>query len=331
MKTLLVTVDSLRQDHVGYYGYDRDTTPFLDSLAENHLAFEECYSASCHTREAMPPILTGKRPENCLKRYGLKTETVAEKLQENGVTTTAFLTAPYLIRANGYHRGFDRFYSDYRFGRSNVTMNLEYLYKAARDRHYSTGLPMNQKVAEAVTQSEETFTWAHYMDVHQPYNKFEKWRWGEKISRRKLQFIFRKAKHFPLSLTEKEQEILIDAYDNSVRCFDDTMEDLFSRIPDDVNVFIVADHGESLGEDGNYEHRRHLRDELIEVPLVVRGGSSGRVEYPVSTIDIAPTIAEKYGVSMEAEGAPLESEEDRDIQASCRHLWKRKKRTVETD
>ncbi|MFB6292078.1 MAG: sulfatase, partial [Candidatus Nanohaloarchaea archaeon] len=322
MKTLLVTVDSLRRDHIGYHGYERDTTPFLDSLARDNLVFEECYSASCHTREAVPPILTGKHPENCLDRYELQAETIAEKLGKNGVKTTAFLTAPYLIRANCYHRGFDEFYSDYRFGYSNLAMQLEYVYKVFKDRHYGTGLPMNQKVAEAVTRAEETFTWAHYMDVHQPYNKFDEWRWGEKISPRRLQLIFRKAKHFPLSLTKKEREILVDAYDNSVRRFDETMEDLFSRIPDDTKVFIVADHGESLGEDGNYEHRRHLRDELIEVPLIVRNGDSGTVEQPVSTTDIAPTIADIYGVDMETEGARLDSREDRDIRASCRRMWK---------
>ena len=96
MRTLLITIDALRKDHLGYFGYERNTTPFLDKLAEENTVFKNCWSASCHTRESIPSILSGEKPENCISGYyRLDSSTIAEKLPEE-VETSAVTTGCYL-------------------------------------------------------------------------------------------------------------------------------------------------------------------------------------------------------------------------------------------
>jgi Predicted membrane-associated, metal-dependent hydrolase len=127
MRTLLITIDALRKDHLSHYGYDRNTTPFLDKLAKENTIFENCYSASCHTREAIPSILTGQKPENCIKGYyKLKTSTIPEKLPKK-VDTKAIVTGCYLTRTENYDKGFNRFTSDYHHGSNIITRQIEYI------------------------------------------------------------------------------------------------------------------------------------------------------------------------------------------------------------
>jgi arylsulfatase len=111
MNFVLVTVDSLRADRVGD-GYARNTTPFLDGLADGALFFERAYSPSSHTREAVPSILTGCYPSNAVTRtYRMTEPTVAQILQDAGYETGGFVSGPFFTARKGYEDGFDTFES----------------------------------------------------------------------------------------------------------------------------------------------------------------------------------------------------------------------------
>jgi len=166
------------------------------------------------------------------------------------------------------------------------------------------------------------------MDVNAPYDNYPKTHFGEDIAKRKLQYLFRKANYRPSLMTEEERNKLIDAYDNSIRNLDRQIEQLISEIPEDTTVIIVGDHGELFGEYGRYEHPRKLVDELLEVPLIIKNREDKEVEKPVSTIDIAPTIAERYKTQLDCDDISLETEESKITEASCSKFWQRMKRKI---
>jgi arylsulfatase len=327
MRTLLITVDAFRKDHIGYYGYDRNTTPFLDKLAKENTVFKNCYSASCHTREAIPSILTGKKPENCLKgHYRLNAPTIPEKLPDE-INTTGITTGCYLTKTERLHKGFDNFKSDYSLGGNIITRQIEYAAHVLLEKQHNPAENQKEDIIQSL-ESEESFVWTHLMDVHAPYNKYEETHFGEDISRRRLQYLFRKANHTPSLMKEEERNQLIDAYDNSLRHLDSKLKEIIAEIPDDTQVIIVGDHGELLGERGEYEHPRKLVEELIEVPLIIKDGKKKEVERKVSTINIAPTVTEKYGVELSGEGQNLYSRRESNIEISCRKNWKRLHKTI---
>ena len=326
MNFLLITVDSLRADHIGRNGYRRNTTPFLDELAEEAVFFERAYSPSSHTREAVPSILTGFYPSQAVTRtYRIRKPTVARRLSDTGYETGAFLSAPFFTARNGYEDGFDRFDSAY--PRRFFPMVLRYWWEILTNSQFRDGYDVNDALVSFAEEADKPFFgWGHYMEPHAPYNRAEKGWFGDGMTERGTQMTFRKAKHLPSRLTDAEgKRVLKDQYDNSVRQFDRVMRDLFERLGDagmldDTVIFITSDHGEMLGENGEYEHGQALSPELLRVPLWVRDGEHSKtVEKPVSTVDILPTVAEIADVGVECEGVPLlgeTAESLRDIRAS---------------
>jgi len=138
------------------------------------------------------------------------------------------------------------------------------------------------------------------MDVHAPYNRDGETWFGDGMSERETQMVFRKAKYLPSRVSSDERRALVDEYDNGVRRFDEVMRDLFGRLESEgvlegTVVFVTSDHGESLGENNEYAHRQALSPEVLRVPLWISGDGDETVRKPVSTVDILPTIAEKTG------------------------------------
>ncbi len=324
MNVLLVTVDSLRADRVGYNGYSRNTTPFLDSLADDGVFFRRAYSPSSHTREAVPSILTGTYPSSAVtRRYRIRQPTVARLLSAEGYETGAFLSAPFFTTGKGYDDGFDRFDSAY--SRYSAGMFAQYGWEILTNSHYRDGFDVNGSLVSFVRDAEEPFfAWGHYMDVHAPYNRSDEQWFGEGMDGRETQMAFRKAKYLPSRVSPDERRALADEYDNGVRLFDEVMRDLFDRLNeagalDDTIVFVTSDHGEALGENGEFAHRQALSPEVLRVPLWVYGDGDENVRKPVSTVDILPTIAEKTGVSVDCDGVRLRKNDDdalREIRAS---------------
>ena len=325
MNVLLITVDSFRADRLGCNGYRRSTTPFLDSLVEDSVFFERAYSPSSHTREAVPSILTGTYPSRAVtRRYRILKPTVARLLRHEGYDTGAFVSAPFFTSGKGYDDGFRVFDSAY--SRNGARMLAEYGRDILSNSHFRDGYDLNDSLVGFAEDADEPFfAWGHYMEPHAPYNRADETWFGDGAYDREIQMVFRKAKYVPSTVTEGEHRALVDAYDNCVRQFDEVMRDLFGQLEnagllDETVVFVTADHGESLGEGGVYAHRR-LRPEVLRVPLWMcppHGGGAGdeNVKEPVSTVDILPTVAEKVGLEVDTDGAPLRDDTLRDIRAS---------------
>lgn len=326
MNVLLITVDSLRADRIGRNGYGRDTTPFLDELSDEAAFFERAYSPSSHTREAVPSILTGFYPSQAVTRtYGIRETTIGSLLSDADYETGAFLSGPFFTARRGYEEGFDAFDSEY--SRYFPPMVAQYWWKILSNGRFRDGYDINDSILSFAEGAEEPFfAWGHYMDVHAPYTRSGEKRFDDGVGDREAQVAFRKAKHTPFA-TDEDRSTLIDLYDNSVRYFDGAMRDLFERLDEagileDTVVFLTSDHGEMLGENGEYEHGQCLSPELLRVPLwMYDGEGDDNVEKPVSTVDIFPTVAEKVGLEVEHEcdGVSLRRDDRgalRDIRAS---------------
>jgi len=306
---VLLSLDALRADHLGCYGYGRDTSPVLDEFADESIRFTNAYSASSHTREAVPALLTGEYPDIAIDSgYHLATETVASTLSEEGLATAGFHSNPFVSRAYGFDRGFDHFDDDLHLGQNKLIALAQRAFDKLRNRHYARADEINERSLswlDGLDGDEPFFLWNHYMDTHGPYEPPGEYatRYADRgLSGRDAQSLYQRAIDNPESITEDERQWLIDLYDGEIRYNDAEigvfLEELREReLLEESLVIVTADHGDAFGEHGYYEHPRYLHDEITHVPLFVRppGGRSETVDAPASTLDIARTIESVFG------------------------------------
>ncbi len=323
---ILLSFDALRADHLGCYGYDRETSPTLDQFAADSIRFKNAYSASSHTREAVPALLTGEYPDTAIDyTYRLATETIASTLRDEGFATAGFHSNPFVSRAYGFDRGFDEFDDDLHFGQHKLIALAQRALDKLRNRHYARAGEINERSLswiDSLHGDEPFFLWNHYMDTHGPYEppgEYETLYHDDGLSGRDAQSLYRRAIKDPDSITDDEQELLIDLYDAEIRYNDAKIGDFLDALRErgilDRSLLIVtADHGDAFGEHGYYEHPRYLHDEITKVPLLVRppGGADGVVETPTSTLDVAATISAAIGADADHEGRSLLDIADKD-------------------
>lgn len=316
----LLTIDALRADHLSCYGYSRQT-PFFNTLAEDMTFFESAFSVSSHTREAMPPLLSGYRPERFAANGFVQvqeSETLAGRLRSAGYQTGGFHSNPYLSRAYGFDTGFDEFFDDLLLGQNKfVALAQQALNKFVLNRgeYYARAPEINRRSLEWFdTRNEPAFLWNHYMDPHGPYCAPERHYAQQELSASDAESLYRRSWKAPESITEDEQKLLLDSYDDEIRYLDSQLESFFDELRErgllaDALVIVTADHGDAFGEHGYYTHPRYLHEELIRIPLFVSlpGSQNQTVKIPVSTIDIVPTILESAQVGVSSlPGNPLQ-------------------------
>jgi arylsulfatase len=317
---ILLSADALRADHLSCYGYHRETSPVLDELAEESIRFTNAYSASSHTREAVPALLTGEYPDVAVdSNYHLDSDTMASILSEDGFSTAGFHSNPYVSRAYGYDRGFDVFDDDLHLGQHKLIALAQRAWDKIRDRHYARAEEINErslKWIDSLDSGESLFLWNHYMDTHGPYEPPEGYATlytDRTISNRDAQSLYQRAIHNPDSITDEERQLLIDLYDAEIKYNDawigEMLESLRERgLLEESLLIVTADHGDAFGEHGYYEHPRYLHDEITHVPMFVRppGGSTGQKETtPVSTLDVMATIKRVVSQEPAVEGMSL--------------------------
>ncbi|QCJ45968.1 sulfatase [Haloprofundus sp. MHR1] len=317
---ILLSADALRADHLSCHGYHRETSPVLDDLAKESLHFTNTYSASSHTREAVPALLTGKYPDAAIcSDYRLATDTVASTLSNAGFKTGGFHSNPFVSRAYGFDRGFDKFDDDLHLGQHKLIALAQRALDKLRNRHYARAEEINErslKWVDSLNEDGSFFLWNHYMDTHGPYEPpgdYATLYSDHGLSSRDAQSLYKHAINDPDSITDDERQLLIDLYDAEIRYIDERigefLDDLRERgIIEKSVVIFTADHGDAFGEHGYYEHPRYLHDEITKVPLLVRppGGAGGKkVTAPASTLDIAATIDDIVSIDNEWEGESL--------------------------
>jgi len=274
---ILITVDTLRADHVGCYGAQTVKTPTLDALARDGVVFERAISQVPLTWPSHAVILTGTFPfQNGVQDFtgqplALQFLTVSQAFQQAGYATGAVVSAFVLDRSWGLARGFD-FYDD--------------AFSAETFEKKDAGLVdrrAGESVAHAIAWLKKTprrpfFLWLHLYDPHSPYDPPEPYR------------------------TEYRSHL----YDGEIAYADHELGNLMSwlkqnRLYDSSLIVALSDHGESLGEHGEDEHGFFVYNATVHVPLIVKppagsGITAGRYREPVETTAVAPTLLQLAGV-----------------------------------
>ncbi|WP_256465440.1 sulfatase [Halorientalis marina] len=316
-----VTYDSLRADHCGYMGYERDTTPHLDQLADEGVGFTNAISPASRTNPSMAGIFTGEpmvargqvaNPEHArrhLSRYG----TLAESLSQRGYQTGAFNPNAYASRHYGFDRGFD-YFEDFLFSTDRYqdvfqkhlsdstlyTLVRNFRNYLRREEAFKTWDRYIDQIEDWVhQQSEPFFLWVFSLDTHFPHLTPRKYRkWSSLFDQyyynwRCNQLI----DDMDPNLSEKEVQKIINIYDDSIRFGDVLLYELQERLADFDPVYIVfGDHGEAFGERDIYGHfYPSLYEENIHVPLVVSEPVTG-IQDPSQPLSLThiPTILEQF-------------------------------------
>jgi len=281
------------------------------------LRFSNSYSASANTREGVPALLTGKYSDVAIdESFKLDVDTVGNILSEEGFSTAAFHSNPYASRAFGMDRGFDRFDDDLHLGNHKLIALIQRALDKLRNRHYARANEINDRSLAWIDERESPFfLWNHYMDTHGPYEPPGEFRTKyakREISDRDAQSLYRRAIKDPESITDDEQQLLIDLYDGEIRYNDEQirvfLDELRKRdLIEDSLIIFTADHGDAFGEHGYYEHPRYLHPELTHVPLFVRppGGADKTIDVPASTLDVVATIEDAIGREGSGDGVSL--------------------------
>jgi arylsulfatase len=308
---ILLTIDALRADHLSCYGYERETTPFLDEFASESWRFENAYSASSHTREAIPAMLAGKHPNDAVGEEFTRGAEIIPMVLPDEYASGAFHSNPYVSRAYGYDGGFDHFYDDLRLGRNKLIALAQRAldkFVLKRGDYHARAEDINQVALEwldLLPDDQPFFLWNHYMDVHGPYNPpegYSRWHDGS-IAGGKAQRLYSRCVSEPDSIKPSEKRLLKSLYDGEIRYLDEHLESLIDDLMErghltDSLLIVAADHGDLFGEHNRFGHPRFLFEELLRVPLVINTSNSGPDEfgYPVSTLDIVPTIFDWIGI-----------------------------------
>jgi choline-sulfatase len=278
----LITIDTLRADHVGCYGYKQIETPALDGLAADGVRFTEAFTHSPITNTSHISILTGLLPSvHGVTDFGIPLSpqhvTAAELLKKQGYQTAAFIGAVILdsnTLAPGLDRGFD-FYDN--FPAKTDT-------KERWGRVERRGMEVVEH-AEGWFDKHRTgphFVWVHMYDPHDPYEP-------------------------PAPFSEKYKDHL---YDGEIAYADSALAHWIAFLKkagvyDNAIVIVTGDHGEGLGEHGEETHGLFLYDSTLHIPLIVKMPAAANrgsvIDAEVRTTDILPTILSVTGVALPAE------------------------------
>lgn len=295
---ILISIDTLRPDHLGVYGYHRNTSPYIDEMAKNSIIFENAYAQSPNTIISHATMLTSLYPlvHGVTPSYRLEPEieTIAEYFKKQGYITGGFTThGAWLNRKMGFDQGFDDFYS-----------------------RFVSGDNINQRVFAFLEKnaSKNFFLFVHYYDPHSDYRQlpYDTRTHFDRTFCRDYQGSFTGcrgnlcASKLLGSIDESEGEstfsaedlqYIIDLYDGGILYTDYQVGRLFEELKregiyENAIILITADHGEEFLEHGKFLHDQ-LYKEVMRVPLIIKfPGSQSRVRKttPVGVIDIMPTL-----------------------------------------
>jgi arylsulfatase A-like enzyme len=300
-RVILISIDSLRADHVGCYGYSRRTTPHIDSLATNGFVFNNCIAQSSWTLPSHASLLTSlfvKTHGACGPNEGVspKALVIAEELRRHGYATAAFVTAPFLLPQYGMNQGFDLYDA-----RCSSVRHI--------DSHHDVTNPcVHRRAGEWLNEwhSVPFFLFLHYWDVHYdyvppaPYDTMFDPSYQGSITGRD----FAKNVLVRPGMPQRDLEHLIALYDGEIAYTDAYVGELLRNlarlgIADETLVIVTSDHGDEFLEHGATGHGHTLYQELIRVPLIWAepGGGDGPclLDNVVQLVDIAPSILEYLG------------------------------------
>jgi arylsulfatase A-like enzyme/Tfp pilus assembly protein PilF len=283
---VVITVDTLRADHLGCYGYKQIHTPNIDGLAADSARFERAFTPVPITLPSHTVIFTGTYPmlngmhDFSGNRLGAQQQTLASVLKENGYTTGAVVASAVLDSRFGLNRGFDFYYDHFDFNRLEES-NLDEMER-----------PGNVVADQALNwlsknYQKQFFLWMHLYDPHYPYRP-------------------------PAPYSEEYKSHL---YDGEIAFADEQVGRLLRFLKEkglyrNTLIVLSGDHGEGLGEHGEATHGFFIYNSTLHVPLIFhlpRAATAHEVTTPVSTADIMPTVLQvlKIAVPSQVQGTSL--------------------------
>ncbi len=271
---ILLSIDTLRADHLGFYGYERATSPFLDELSARSLVVERMIAESATTDSShmtmftsLPSPLHGVDFRTLLAPIAVPVVTLAEAFRSEGFDTAAFTENGPLLHARGFELGFAR-----------------YVENVSPDIRAPVGLvkrTLNQARAWLSDQRDRPFfLFLHTFQVHAPY---------------------RPPKQYGQLFGKQSSKSVL--YDREIRYVDAQLRDFVNWLAsegvlDDTILVILSDHGEEFHEHGNVGHATLPYETVLHVPLLFAGSGLpvGRLAGPFAHIDLMPTLLELAGV-----------------------------------
>lgn len=330
---VLISIDTLRPDHLGFYGYDRPTSPNLDALAEESLVFDHAFAPAPHTLPSHASMFTGLYPHEhgAGHRYPEaplpeKIQTLAEALSDEGYQTIGFSAGGMMSQRYGLSQGFDEW-------TERQPANLKSVMPAVFDALGRAG-------------SDPLFLFLHTYDVHGPFEQPEEYRYFKAAegapripSQDWVKLLTSKAhKYHKLGRFQGLPDVLA-SYDSGIRFVDIQLARLFEQLRsrgafDNTLLIVTSDHGETILDHGRYIGHAYTLDEgVVRIPLLVKfpfSRKAGRHDGLVQLVDIVPMVLDEVDIEPEAELAdsPLERNKGREwVQGEASHTGARYLRT----
>jgi arylsulfatase A-like enzyme len=298
---ILISIDTLRADHLGCYGYPKNTSPHIDTLASDGTLFMNSFSSSPWTLPSHVSIMTSlfgvhHQISNGTEKITSSLLTLADVLRINHFFNTAFTGGGFVSAHYGFSKGFDAYHE----GTGSITHinSAELMYKA-----FSNWLNKNER--------KRFFLFLHTYQTHDPYsghppytNQFlhENSKWTNLDFMGYLggwEGIFKK-------LPENERDNAVGLYDGEIRYVDDNLiGPLVAKLKetdlyDNTMIILTSDHGEEFFDHKGWTHGHSLYNELIRVPLIIKfphDKFSGKtVSCTVSSVDIMPTVLDEMDI-----------------------------------
>ncbi|HEY3885862.1 MAG TPA: sulfatase-like hydrolase/transferase [Vicinamibacterales bacterium] len=269
---VLISIDTLRADHLPIYGYTKVRTPNIDALASGGVVFERAYSQVPQTLPAHTSILSGELPfeDGVRDNVGFTVKPgqwlIQRALHDRGWPTGGFVSAYVLRKATGIGQGFDVYDSE-----MPPTSGEEGIGQVQRDG--AETLASALKWVDARDLRKPFFLFIHFYEPHMPY-------------------------------TPPARYSMYLPYDGEIAYADELVGRLLDhlrdlKLYDRSTIVLLSDHGEGLGDHGELEHGLFLYQETVHVPLVVKlpdAHAATRVATPVQHIDVVPTLLEEAGL-----------------------------------
>ncbi len=336
---LLVTVCSLRKDHLGCYGYQRNTSPNIDKFTKTSTLFYNCYTHIPWTKPSIIALMTGKYPTPHIDIE--KETTLPEILHSYGYVTCGVIGSSVIRDEARTNNGFDFFWDnrDLETNKDLDTVKSNIVVEKAIDflnKHQKNKMPV--------------FLWLFFKDPHwkylptTPYN--ERFLYDSLFTEQTQQLIVNDDYNDSIDgigearLIDSDRKyitnkaVYISQYDGEISFMDTNFGRIINYIRETMNlddwmIIFIADHGESLGEDGYFfDHGYKLSEGLVNIPLIIKFPAQKRkteINKHVSICDIYPTIIDLLGLSQKIAQHDIFS---RSLLKNWKKIFKEKERLI---
>jgi len=297
---LLITVDTLRPDHLGIYGYERPTSPHIDGFFASGAVYERAYSTTASTGPSVVSLLSGRLPHEHRVRMlyqlvgddvALVTDLLPERYQKAAFVSNIVLTDEALGIANRFDH-----YDDYIDERESTRP----IWERSATRTTDAALAW---LGQARDPERPLFLWIHYIDPHGPYRPPEQWPESFDHAKPKMPFKPQRMLGYMAVYGFEDAWQYVDRYDDEIAYVDSEIGRLLDGYGDRLDealVILTADHGETMIEQETwFTHGYQVYEPIVRVPLMLRGPgvAKRRVSEPAQGTDVAPTVLRFAGVT----------------------------------